>query len=212
MLLHNTRVGISRSQPTGASMTAFIAKHHTTGIRSLCPAAPGIIVLLLLGGSLSRLIAEAYSQSHRSSPLAIGQQAPDFTALDTHDNVVALQAYHGRPVVLNFWATWCAPCRQELPVLQTAYAAYQDKGLVILAISQDTAEKKPAVRSYVDSLGITFPPLLDPEGSVAAHYNVFLLPSTIFINPAGTVMAIHFGPMTRAQIDKHLVAIMPQQE
>ena len=82
---------------------------------------------------------------------------------------------------------------------------------MILAISQDTAEKKQAVRSYVANLGITFPPLLDPEGSVAANYNVFLLPSTIFINPAGTVMAIHFGLLTRTQMEKHLVAIMPQQ-
>jgi peroxiredoxin len=167
--------------------------------------------MLLLGGGLSWLTAEARSQDHRSSPLAIGQQAPDFTTHDTHDNVVTLQTYHGRPVVLNFWATWCAPCRQELPVLQAAYEAYQDKGLVILAISQDTAEKKQAVRSYVADLGITFPPLLDPEGSVAAHYNIFLLPSTIFINPAGKVMAVHFGLLSRTQIEKHLVAIMPQQ-
>ena len=167
--------------------------------------------MLLLGGGLSWLTAEARGQDHRRSPLAIGQQAPNFTTHDTHGNVVALQAYHGRPVVLNFWATWCAPCRQELPVLQAAYEAYQDKGLVILAISQDTAEKKQAVRSYVADLGITFPPLLDPEGSIAAHYNIFLLPSTIFINPAGKVMAIHFGLLSRTQIEKHLVAIMSQQ-
>jgi cytochrome c biogenesis protein CcmG/thiol:disulfide interchange protein DsbE len=192
-------------------VTVFVAHHHTKGSRLFCYAAPGIIALLLLCGGLSWLAAEARSQSHRNSPLAVGQPAPGFTAPDTHGNVVALQAYHGRPVVLNFWATWCAPCRQELPVLQAAYEAYQDKGLVILAISQDTVEKKEAVRSYVANLGITFPPLLDPEGSVAAHYNVFLLPSTIFINPAGTIVAVHFGPMTRAQIDKQLVAILPQQ-
>jgi cytochrome c biogenesis protein CcmG, thiol:disulfide interchange protein DsbE len=192
-------------------VTVFVAHHHARGSRLLYHAAPGIIVLLLLGGGLAWLTTEAHSQSHPSSPLAIGQQAPDFTAPDTHDNIVALQEYHGRPVVLNFWATWCAPCRRELPVLQAVYEAYQDKGLVILAISQDTVEKKAAVRSYIANLGITFPPLLDPEGSVAAHYNVFLLPSTIFINPAGTVVAVHFGPMTRTQIDKQLVAILPQQ-
>jgi peroxiredoxin len=168
-------------------------------------------ILLLLGGGLYGLEADSPSQGHRSSPVAVGQQAPDFTTHDTHDNVVALRKYHGRPVVLNFWATWCVPCRQELPVLQAVYEAYRDKGLVILAISQDVAEKKETVRSYVTNLGVTFLPLLDPEGSVAAHYNVFLLPSTIFINPAGTVVAVHFGSMTRTQIEKHLVAIMPQQ-
>jgi peroxiredoxin len=142
--------------------------------------------------------------------VAVGQQAPDFTTHDAQGNVVALREYHGRPVVLNFWATWCVPCRQELPVLQAAYEAYRDKGLVILAISQDVAEKKEAIRSYVADLGITFLPLMDPEGSVAAHYNIFLLPSTIFINPAGTVVAMHVGPMSRTQVDKHLVTMMPQ--
>ena len=168
-------------------------------------------ILLLLGGGLCGLEADSPRQGQRSSPVVVGQQAPDFTTHDTHDNVVALQEYHGRPVVLNFWATWCVPCRQELPVLQAVYEAYRDKGLVILAISQDVAEKKETVRSYVTNLGVTFPPLLDPEGSIAAHYNIFLLPSTIFINPAGTVVAVHFGSMTRTQIEKHLVAMMPQQ-
>jgi peroxiredoxin len=168
-------------------------------------------ILLLFSGGLYGLKAEAPSQGRHRSPLAAGQQAPDFTMHDTHDNVVTLREYHGRPVVLNFWATWCVPCRQELPVLQAVYAAYRDKGLVILAISQDVAEYKETVRSYVADRGVTFPLLLDPEGSVAAHYNIFLLPSTIFINPAGTVVAVHFGPMTRPQIERHLVAMMPQQ-
>lgn len=176
---------------------------HSTGL--------GIAgMLLLLGGGFYWTEGNSPSLGRRS-PLAAGQQAPDFTTHDTHGNVVTLREYHGRPVVLNFWATWCVPCRQELPVLQAVYAAYRDKGLVILAISQDVAEQKETVRSYVADLGITFPPLLDPEGRIAAHYNIFLLPSTIFINPAGTVVAVHLGPMTRPQIEKHLVAMMPQQ-
>ena len=190
---------------------AYVANHHARRAHPWHYAVSGVVVMLLWCGSLYWLAAAAPSQAQHSSPLAVGQPAPDFTTHDIHDNVVALQAYQGRPVVLNFWATWCVPCRQELPVLQAAYEAYRDKGLVILAISQDGAEKKETVRSYVANLGVTFPPLLDPQGSVAAHYNVFLLPSTIFINPVGMVVAIHFGLMTRPQIDKHLVAIMPQQ-
>lgn len=193
-------------------MTVYGGNHHTKGFHPWRYAGLGIAgILLLCSGGLYWLKADAPSQRHRSRPLSVGQQAPDFTTHDTHDNVVTLRDYHGRPVVLNFWATWCVPCRQELPVLQATYEAHQDKGLVILAISQDIAEQKETVRSYIADLGVTFPPLLDPGGSIAAHYNIFLLPSTIFINPAGTVVAVHFGPMTRPQIEKHLVAMMPQQ-
>jgi peroxiredoxin len=173
---------------------------------------PGVAgVLLLLGGSGSWLDADTGSSGQVRSPLAVGQQAPDFTTYDTHGNVVALKEYHGRPVVLNFWATWCAPCRQEMATLQAVYTAYQDKGLVMLAISLDAAEQRDDVRAFITSLGLTFPPLLDPQGNVAGHYNIFLLPSTIFIHPAGTVAAMHIGPMNRAQVEKHLVAILPQQ-
>jgi peroxiredoxin len=168
-------------------------------------------MLLLFGASVSGLDADTGAAGHPRSPLAVGQQAPDFITYDTHGNMVALKEYHGRPVVLNFWATWCAPCRQEMSTLQAVYTAHQDKGLVILAISLDAAESRDDVRTHITSLGVTFPPLLDPQGSVAAHYNIFLLPSTIFIHPAGTVAAMHIGPMNRAQVEKHLAAIMPQQ-
>ena len=145
------------------------------------------------------------------SALVAGQPAPDFVTQTIDGTPVALRNYRGRPVVLNFWATWCAPCRQELPILQAAYEAYQEKGLVVLAVSQDTDEHHDLVRAYVTTQGLTFPALHDPQGSVAAQYNVILLPSTIFINPAGVITSTHFGPMTRMQIEKHLAIMTASQ-
>lgn len=138
----------------------------------------------------------------------MGQQGPDFTTPDLNEHMHAFEAYRGHPVVLNFWATWCEPCRKEMPLLQTLYETHQNAGLVLLAVSQDTADHTDAVRSYVDASGFTFPVLLDPHGSVATSYNVQLLPSTIFVNAQGVVTAKHHGPMAQTQIERYLTALL----
>jgi peroxiredoxin len=96
--------------------------------------------------------------------------------------------------------------------LQTVYDAHKAAGLTVLAVSQDQQDMREAVRAYCATLGITFSPLLDPDGSVATHYNVFLLPSTVFIHPSGTIAAVHLGAMTPAQIEQYLQAILPRPE
>jgi len=92
--------------------------------------------------------------------------------------------------------------------LQTVYEAHKTAGLAVLAVSQDQQDKAEAVRTYWATLGLTFSPLLDPEGSIATEYNVFLLPSSVFIHPSGTVAAVHVGPLTPAQIERSLRAIL----
>ena len=150
--------------------------------------------------------------SQSRSRLAPGQPAPDFVAHDPDGMSIALRDYQGRPGIINFWATWCAPCRQEMRALQTVYEAHRATGLAVLAVSQDQPCKAEAIRAYCATLGLTFPALLDPEGAVATHYSVFLLPSTVFIHPSGTAAAVHLGSMTPAQIEQYLRAIMPRLE
>jgi len=96
--------------------------------------------------------------------------------------------------------------------LQTVYDAHKAAGLAVLAVSQDQHDKVDAVRTYCSTLGITFPPLLDPDGYVATDYNVFVLPSTVFIHPSGTVAAVHLGAMAPAQIEQYLGAILLRPE
>src|SRR5262245_40591145 len=140
--------------------------------------------------------------------LAPGQPAPDFVAQDPDGISMALHDYRDRPVIINFWATWCAPCRQEMRALQTVYEAHKTAGLAVLAVSQDQQDKAEAVRTYWATLGLTFSALLDPEGSIATDYSVVLLPSTVFVNPSGTVAAVHLGAMTPMQIERYLRAIL----
>jgi peroxiredoxin len=141
-------------------------------------------------------------------PLQIGDMAYDFLAPDLSGNVVTLADFRGQPVIINFWATWCPPCRVEMPELQAAYEEYQDAGLVILAVDfQESAET--VSRFFYDQMGLTFTPLLDENGRIAQQYGVANFPTTYFVGPDGAVTAVHFGMMTRSQIDDYLALTLP---
>ena len=109
----------------------------------------GVVLAFLLSGE--RLLGdtpESTGTRKSRSLLAPGQLAPDFFAHDLDGISIALHDYRGRPVIINFWATWCAPCRQEMRALQTVYEAHKAAGLAVLAVSQDQQDKVEAVRAY----------------------------------------------------------------
>lgn len=151
-------------------------------------------------------------QGTKASNLAIntlvaGDRAADFSLLDLDGNVVSLHDFAGQPVVINFWATWCAPCRIEMPELQNAYDTYQDQDLVILAVNAQ--EEEQHVREFFAELGLTFPALLDSDGQVGGAYGAFGLPSTYFVNRSGEVTAVHRGILSEDQIEVYLAQILP---
>jgi len=141
-------------------------------------------------------------------PLQVGDLPYNFALSDLEGNQVALDQFIGRPVIVNYWATWCGPCRIEMPHLQNTFAARQDDGLAILALDQDeTAEE---VSGFFDEFGLTFTPLLDEGNTTSENYGVGrILPTTFFINAAGEISAIHRGPMTQSQIDGYLAETIP---
>jgi peroxiredoxin len=125
----------------------------------------------------------------------IGEQAPDFSLADLQGNPVRLSRLRGRVVVLNFWATWCPPCRNELPDLQSFYADYQSRGVMVLGINQ--REAIDLVRDFRDNQKLTFPILLDHDSQVGKQYHVDSLPRTVFLDRSGTIRSILYGPSTR---------------
>ncbi len=131
-----------------------------------------------------------------------GDIAPGFTLTDVDGNEVTLAQFRGRPVMLNFWATWCAPCRLEMPEMEQAQQDYAADGLAILAINQE--EPAERVMSFMDELGLTFTAPLDEDGDVSAQYGAFFLPSSVFINAEGEITAFHRGIIARSQIDGYL--------
>ena len=143
-----------------------------------------------------------------SGPLLVGDQAYDFSLSDLDGNSYSLSGLAGQPVIINFWATWCGPCRIEMPELQATFERYQADGLIILAIDQQ--ESPDVVRAFFhDEMELTFTPLLDPEGQVAQLYGVSNFPTTFFVNSAGLITALHRGPMVKSQIDGYLAATDP---
>lgn len=123
----------------------------------------------------------------------VGHQAPDFTAPDVHGRPVRLTDYRGkRAILLNFWATWCVPCRLEMPTMEQAYREYRSRGLEILAVSIDVGHLPvvgATVTQFMEELNLTFPALLDPEMEVARRYRVFGIPVSFLIDREGIIRA-----------------------
>ncbi len=148
----------------------------------------------------------------RIGNIEIGQQAPDFVLQNINGETVTLTDYEGQVVILNFWATWCAPCRAEMPELEVAYQAYQEQGLAILALNRE--ENPTTIAAFWEQMAsqgtpLSFVSLMDETGAVADRYGVFNMPTTYFIAPSGEITAVHRGLLTHDLIESYLAPILP---
>lgn len=131
----------------------------------------------------------------------VGEPAPDF-ALPTPDGeTVRLSDLRGRPVLLNFWATWCPPCKIEMPDIEALYQKYKDQGFTVIAIDQQ--ESAEAVQKYFDEMGLSFQPVIDSSGEIFSLYRVVALPTSYFVDAEGVVRFQHRGMMTREQMENY---------
>jgi peroxiredoxin len=143
--------------------------------------------------------------------LSEGETPNDFTLLSIDGRDVSLSDFAGQPIVVNFWATWCAPCQFEMPELQAAFEKYNADGVVILALDQ--GESAEIVQEFFSERGLTFTALLDTRSVVAADFGAYsILPSTYFIAPDGTVSGIWRGPLNTELLDQFIQEILPANE
>ena len=138
---------------------------------------------------------DALGVIERSARARVGARAPDFALEDAATGrLVRLSEHRGKTVVLNFWATWCVPCREEMPDLQRAFEARAARGdLVVIGV--DDKEPASAVTAFAREVGVTFPLLLDRVSDVRAHYGVVGLPGTFLIDREGIIRGQLFGPV-----------------
>jgi peroxiredoxin len=161
-------------------------------------------ILLVLGAAwtfLSRLQAASAASPDAPANPRRGFAAPEFS-LDTLDGGrLALSDLRGSPVVINAWASWCLPCRTEMPAFERVFRAYQDRGLMVVGVHMTSQDSEEAARAFVEEHGLTFPVLLDRTGSVQQAYQVLGLPSTYFVSRDGTIRDVVIGgPMSEAGI------------
>lgn len=132
----------------------------------------------------------------------VGKVAPDFTASGLDGDTIALSDMRGKPVLLNFWATWCPPCREEMPVIQR-YFEEAGSAVQILAVNLTTNESSPKeVEEFLRREGYTFPVALDVDGSAAKLYMIRFIPTTFFIDEDGVIRRLHVGPLSREMIEE----------
>jgi cytochrome c biogenesis protein CcmG/thiol:disulfide interchange protein DsbE len=151
--------------------------------------------LIALAGVAGLLALLVWSVVHQQHAPGVGSVAPAFTLSRLEGpGSVSLAAYRGKPVVLNFWASWCEPCKSEAAVLQRDWTSYRDRGVVFLGV--DYHDLSSDARRFVSAHELTFPMLEDGSGSVTGRYGISQVPETYVLNRQGRVVAHLRGPIT----------------
>jgi peroxiredoxin len=163
-----------------------------------------LAVLLILGGAwaLWRANQGSSSDSRLAMPASQMEAAPDFTLKTLDGRTVSLGDYQGQVVLLNTWATWCPPCRAEMPDLEAYYRQHRGDGFVVLAVNSQ--ESPDTVAAFLEEQDFTFPVLLDPDGLVIKDYAVYGLPTSVFIDRDGMLRGVWSGQLSPARL-KELV-------
>jgi cytochrome c biogenesis protein CcmG, thiol:disulfide interchange protein DsbE len=169
-------------------------------------------IMLIVGSVMviGAVLALAFSATPKVSvsPAQIGKPISKFTLTDLNGVTHSIADYKGRPVLINSWATWCPPCKAEMPALHEFYLKHKDDGFELLAIN--SGEGRSAVQQFIGQTGFTFPVLLDTNKDVLDGLGVSGLPTSIFVGRDGTVKTIHIGGLTPDAIEKQLTPLLSQ--
>jgi thiol-disulfide isomerase/thioredoxin len=154
---------------------------------------PSLLLGLLLG-----LTACGPAGAERTGPPRAGNPVPEVAGTTLAGDSLRLSDFAGGPVLVNLWATWCPPCREEMPYLQSLHERFAPQGLRTVAISVDDASARKQVRSFVADAGVTFDVLLDPRGRSMDLFQVIGLPGTFLVDAEGVIRLVRIGPVLPA--------------
>ena len=160
-----------------------------------------MVVVLAATAILAVMFLVVWLQSSKYEPLVVGKVAPDFQLPDLADKQLRLSDYRGKVVFLNFWATWCKPCREEMPSMEVLYKNFEKDGLVILAVSIDRVTTKKEIPPFVKGLNLTFPVLVDSWGQTDKRYKLMGVPETYIIDQQGILREKIIGPRDWTRLD-----------
>ena len=143
-----------------------------------------LLPLMMVGMAFTGLALMAQAE-------AINVPAPDFTLESRSGENLRLEDHRGEVVMLNFWASWCGPCRQEMPLMDDIYSQYKDLGFTILAVNVD--ENRDEALRFLNAVPVDYPILYDPESRVSELYEVQAMPTTVMIDRNGNARYVHYG-------------------
>jgi thiol-disulfide isomerase/thioredoxin len=177
------------------------------GVRALLWALVVVMAVgwLFLGGGLEHL-QSLFGASPRPFVPEIGRPAPPLRLPAAGGGEVDLAALRGKVVVINFWATWCIPCRAEMPAVERVYQSYRGRGFEVLGV--DVQERESDVVAFLKDVGVTFPSAIDRTGEVVLAYRANALPTTFFVDRDGIVRDVHVGPLTEEWLEERVRRLM----
>lgn len=171
---------------------------------------PFIIVILVLAGIYAGLCMYYFSMDDTSGENTEDvSAAPDFTVYDSQGNPVDLSDFQGKPVVLNFWATWCGPCKNEMPEFEEAYHTYGDQvQFLMVNLTDGSYDTVESVTEFIVEAGYTFPVFFDTQSDAAMTYNVQSIPTSYFIDEAGNIVAQATGMLSAEKLQEGINLIL----
>jgi peroxiredoxin len=170
----------------------------------LCLLATACVALAGIGWVVYQINSTSGISSSETTAVQVGQSAPDFQLSGLDGKKVSLQQYNGHPVLINFWATWCSPCKDEMPLIAKRYLQYQPD-LIVLAIEE--GESFSDVKKFVEENDLPFTVLLDEAIEIGNLYGIGAYPTTFFVDGNGVVQAVEIGSMDSNTIDQNLLLV-----
>ncbi|MGQ9928155.1 MAG: TlpA family protein disulfide reductase [Chloroflexaceae bacterium] len=170
---------------------------------------PAVIVALILLVAAILVAGCGREAGDAARGVTIGQPLPSAEFTTGRGERVNVADLRGNPAVINFWATWCAPCREEIPVLQAAHAEHGQRGVAFLAV---TDELPTIVRPFMEEINMTLPVWYDPGGRAGQRYAIQSIPTTFFLDADGRLVARHTGALTRRQLEAYLQQIKTERQ
>ncbi|HEV3486174.1 MAG TPA: TlpA disulfide reductase family protein [Vicinamibacterales bacterium] len=179
------------------------------GAAALAVALFAVPLLLGRGGAVGERSSDIADGGSKGCPVKAEGKAPlNFTLKDMNGTNVRLTDFKGKVILMNFWATWCGPCKTEIPAFNELYAQYKDQGFVVLGVSTD--DEPEALRAYAASMKMNYPVLVgrDSEEILDAWGPVYAIPTSFFVGRDGSICGKHMGPATKEDFEREIKALL----
>jgi peroxiredoxin len=186
--------------PTGSESPAVIVEPISSiPGKTLPEAAPTVVPVRVVGEKASTL----------GEVIRFGSHAPDFTLEDLDGTIHSLREHQDQVVLINFWTTWCPPCKEEMPALQEVYERFQSQGFLVLGVNWTAVDDPDLVPTYVEELGLSFPILLDKESYVSEElYRLLGLPTSVFVGRDGIVNEVYIGALELDNLENKIQSML----